>query len=488
MNKYNVRAIRKELDDCVRNRNWNKLHSKLKTLESKPELLQAVVLSKSKLASGSLLHALVQHHHSCHPTVFSVISIAKAAPQCLLVQDSRLQTPLHIAIGWDHCFEMVLLFLEIATKTHRESNDGESPQQHQGVNGSIMTMIDIQGDTPLLKASRVDASQYLKLLLWYDKHQSAVLIESKRKRRTALWYVASNELRNVTKTNQFIIPEDLRHMLLATHFALQRRKEEEVDEEEWNMFWLELSNATTNHDSCATTQSPSYISLTVRALISCGHLLGKYAVKLFDYMLASDIYRDFMISREIDSSGNYLLHHLCSNDDSTTLAVSTNALQIEQLMRQNGIDLALCHPNLRGNMPLHLAVTNQKGYIRDLFTAYPDALRYMNHRGELPLHNALKSKADNVDATTSEHLQIMDRLWKADPGTVEIRDGQTQLLPFQLAAASEWGPLLDSTSTRHGEDGIHEGQPGTEDHVLDTSTAQWLTLIFTILQAAPQVL
>ena len=502
MNKYNVRAIRKDLDGFLRNRSWNKFHSKLKSLESTPEILKAVVLSNNpKQTSGSLLHAVVNNHCSCHPNILpSVTCMVRAAPESIFVQNKQLETPLHLAIDRVQCVDMIKLFLEIATNLE-DNLLIESQQSSQSVgNGNILTMVDIYGDTPLLKASRVDASQIIRLLLQYDiikdaEKQSSVLIERKRKGRTALWYVASNELQNTTKSKEFVVPKDLKLMLIAAYFALERRKGGEIIEEEWKELLKALCQETTIREgSSAVTQSSLDLSLTVRALISCGYLLGKYAVKLLDFVLASDIYRDYLSSQEIDSEGNYALHYLCScemtqsHDSATTISViSTNALLLEQILRQDGVERALSHSNHQGNMPLHLALASQQGYVRILIAPSPTASRHKNNRGELPLHVALKVSSTHVHLSTNDYLCVVDRLWQAYPGAVELRDGRTQLYPFQLVASSGWGQLLDET-TNSFVNAIDENQTNTQTYVTHTSNEMWLTLIFKLLRAAPQII
>ena len=503
MNKYNVRAIRKDLDGFIRNRSWNKFYSKLKSLESNPELLKAVVLSKSKQCSGTMLHAVVRHNSSCHSSILpSVKCLVNSVPESLLVQDNHLETPLHIAIGICQCLDMIKLFLEIANRLEQEETlvNSQQPTPCNAIkNANILTMIDRNGDTPLLKASRMDASVTIRLLLQYamvhDEPQTfhSLLVERKPRGRTALWHVASNELQHVNRSKDYVVPKDLKFMLMATFFALQRRKATSIDEEELNVLSRELTQEANEVMICSAV-APGHldIHLTIRALVSCGHLLGKYAVKLFDYMLANEIYRDVILSQEIDRDRNFTVHCLCSCEilqstnsiTATTSAISTNVLLVEQLLRQDGIELALLHPNQQGNTPLHLALASQKCYCLSLMLTCPAALRHQNHRGELPLHIVLKSRVGYLNTSAIDHIHLIRRLWQQYPGAVLLRDRSTQLFPFQLAASRDWGQQLENDTTSNSD----ENDAGSQLCAVETTHDAWLTLIFSFLLAAPQLI
>jgi len=496
-NKYNVKATRTQLDNSVREKLWNKFHAKLQDLESHPDLLQAVVLSKSKLNTGSLLHAVLRH--GGHPKILpSIVLMAKAVPQALFLEDALLRTPLYLAIDRCQDIGVVEILLEVATTKAEEKSaktDPARPQRTSAVtnnarNCNTLTMVAGEGDTPLLKACRLDFNQYLKPLLRYDQpFKSAVLVESKRKRRAALWYVASNELQNVTKSKHYLLPEDLRLMLMATYFALQRKSGQEVDMVEWSMFRSEVHNTLNDDD---IMQSLAYIALLLKALTTCCPLLGKYAVKLMDRMLGSDNYHRFMIAENLDKDGNYLMHIVCASETTNsheiaTAMVSTNALLFEQLIRQPNIDVALLHSNREGDMPLHLAVSTQKGYVRDIALMSPAALRHRNFRGELPLHIALKAgPCGSTALSCKEYLNIIDRLWKSDPGTLEVRDDASGLYPFQLAASSLCDALLHKAAVGGTEKSEQQEDVGAQ--ASERPDEQWLALIFTWILAAPQLL
>jgi len=386
-NKYNIRAIRKELDDYARNNAWTRFRSKLDTLQSNPELLQAIILAKSKLTSGSLLHAIVKLRSTVDSIAAIImdlaISMATSVPMALHVQDSQLQTPLHIAVHRQQHPKMIQAFLELIVATDH--------QNRQTTNTNILTMMDKQGDTPLLKAARGNASyRVISLLLQYDIYHSSALIENNRK--SALYYIASNEL-DSTCVGEHVIPRDLRLVLLETYFALQRSKGliSSVDESEcWDFdssceAFGESSpqnGAISSIASFAIAENALCISLSIRALVACSHLLRKYAARLLQFLLERDSSLHFILTQEIDKAGNFMLHHVCMLDmhlmEDKLSAAATNALLLEQLLRLEHEDVtaAICHPNREGNLPIHLAIASQKGYVNALLARYPAPVAY----------------------------------------------------------------------------------------------------------------
>lgn len=159
-----------------------------------------------------------------------------------------------------------------------------------------------------------------------------------------------------------------------------------------------------------------------------------------------------------------------SSEDAVAFA-PTNAVLFDQVLR---LDMtrraAIRHPNHEGNLPLHLALVGNKGYMTNILTTFPEALQHVNHQGELPLHIVLKLKNPNAS------WLLVSEIWNARPVVVEIQDGQTHLYPFQLAACGEWGSFHNA------------GKSGDNvDNDLELET-EWLTLVYRLLLSAPQVL
>ena len=482
MNKYNVRAIRKELDDCVRNHSWKKFRTTLTTLRSKPELLQAVISTKhSKLSSGSLLHALVK---LSNVPLDLVTDIATGVPSILSTTDSSQQTPLHIAIERQTVPEMIGTFLELNT--------------------ACLHMTDKQGDTPLLKAARGDRDiALLKLLLQKDPSRTSALLESKRKQRTPLWYVASNDLQLIHSGYEEL-PENLRLMLLETYFALQRKGgSSEDDERDW-IYYLEeqewndsqsSSRRKTQEDLLVHDNNEQRIALILKAFVACIDLLGKYAIKILEFFLKREMYANYITRQPISNYGDFLLHQLCAQPITRQDAAATHSLLLEQLLRhlqQYTPALVVSRPNNQGNLPLHLALrANKESFVHQLVPLFPEALQHVNDAGELPLHIAIKRRQsennNNDNDDNSQCWSLAMELWNKYPTATEVVDGKTRLYPFQLVAliAAKKKQIDDprpSTIASHHNDSDSGGDDSEKKMIISTS------FIYELLLAAPQVL
>lgn len=477
-NRYNVSAIRRELDGHIRNRAWKRLRSKLEELSSNPELLQAVVLTnKSKLGNrGSLLHAILKHKSESISSLS--IFIAKSVPQCLHVQDSRDATPFHLAIESGQSTTLVeSMFMELHTL-----EKGNSKQKL----ASILLATDRAGDNPLLKAAREDAIHMIPLLLRYDNRMlSSTLLQHKRKNRIALWYCVSNETQCAYKFKNYIVPRELRALLLGTFFAMRQSLGQEIPQGDWHKFHEQLEDEKkTPSQLTRTDDSQGYkfcLPLLLRALVATSHLLGKLSVKLLDLMLENDDCRELILSRKIDMEGNYLLHHLCNADvrfsPDPVSARTTISLLLDLLKRHDGaLAFVVQCGNSAGDLPLHLAITNYNLYVTgDLLAAYPKAAQHANRKGELPIHILLK-----LGPPFAEDISVLNgtinELLKVCPSTVTIRDGPTKLYPFQLASCCKWGRMLQAANCSDADD----------DSLSNPSP--WVGIIYELLLAAPQVL
>jgi hypothetical protein len=493
MNKYNVKALRKELDDCIRSRAWSRLRSRLRSIvaPANSDLCQAVVLAKSKLG-GTLLHTLVTHRHES--VLPLAVTVATAVPQALAVQDSLLRTPLHILIEVTQPRELLKAFLTILRdeeQNARERTNTRELTDHRVRELSLLAVLstrDNAGDSPLLKAARGYETQYVALLLQHDHTQGTLLVPTKKRRnspvgndRTALYYMASGELHSAYKHAQYDIPPELRLVLIGTYFALLRQQQVEIPDHEWVFFWQELDLLSTVKEdgSEGTGDENRAVPLTVRALVICSHLLGKYAVKLLDFLLENDTYREYILSREVDQQGNYLVHYVANgSSDRVTTALLWD--QLKQWPRE--FSIATRHANRDGNMPVHLAIlAGQWDLVHSLILDCPEALLHANCRKELPLHIMMKSSTIHPH-NTQQIFDAFPGIWKAQPSVIEIRDGPTQLYPFQLAASRDWGLWLAST--------VYDAT--TCDRLSQDSNKEidaiWVNIVFDLLSAAPQVI
>jgi ankyrin repeat protein len=383
------------------------------------------------------------------------VDIVRALPIVLTTTDSSLQTPLHIALERQSFPEIIQTFLDC--------------------NSACLGMTDRQGDTPLLKAARGDYDiSYLRLLLQYDLQHTTALIESKRKRRLPVWYIASNDLQLIHSGYQEL-PENLRLILLETYFALERKQGILGDNDtEWIAHLKELRDVPSSTTRGAYGQSVHYnndkeeqLCLVLRAFVACIDLLGKYSVKVLEFLLERQAYQRIITAQAIDETGNFLLHQLCGHTTAEQPEEGTLSILLEHVLRHTHAGIDVC--NAHGNSPLHLAVqADNQSLVCQLLPLCVDALYQTNVYGELPLHISIKRS----------NLSLSMELWKNYPTASQVIDGPTQLCPFQLAALNAVG-----ASKKHSTDETKCENDSDDDEVL-----RWMSFIYDLLLAAPQVL
>jgi len=213
MNKYNVRAIRKDLDSNVRNASWKKFRTTFTALQKNSVLCKAVVELKPKYPgsrhgnSASLLHSLCRASKSTPPVPADIIdAVASTVPSCLLLKNEyNRQIPLHVALSNGALLYIIESLLR---------NDIENKS---------LGIVDNNGDTPLLLAVRSSnewlREEYVEVLSKCDKNKQSFLILSKKRRLLPLFYVAENELR-ITYRDEHDLPKYLQSVLLQTYHAL----------------------------------------------------------------------------------------------------------------------------------------------------------------------------------------------------------------------------------------------------------------------------
>lgn len=450
MNKYNIRAIRKDLDDCVRSASWNSFRRKWQTIESNLEFCQAVV--ETKLKSGrSLMHALCKSGTHRPVGIDILQSIITAVPSVLYIQDaSRRQTPLHVALDSGASLGVIECLL---------MND--TTQQ-------TVTMMDKNGDTPILLAARhSDSEDMIKLLVKYDRSKQSLLMESKQRKRVPLWYVAVNELRTANGNE---LSEELRFMLLQTHQAL--RGYEPVDQEVSQMSNDSYRAVTT--DDSSSLQDENDGGCVLEATIACTHLLGKYTPRFTAIILKNNLYRRERLFNP-DENGNLMLHHACmATAQHFERNLKLDDTQVDLIQHLEELNPAsLSHTNARGELPLHLAIQTGKdwGHITTLLRAHPDSVKQCNARGELPLHLAIKYG----------YKRIAKALWKQYPQSAAIVDGSTRLYPFQLVACHNQREVAEISDCMTHEKLL----VGNDLEVTRTASSD---LIYFFLRESPHVL
>jgi ankyrin repeat protein len=500
MNKYNVRAIRNDLDDCFRSASWKNFRSKFQTMENDKELCHAVITcqphKKGKVGrmrknmKGSLLHSLCGINTKPHPVPTDIIeAIATVVPKALYAQDENGRTPLHKAIYQGGRLDIIECLLEL-DKTKQS-----------------LLIVDKNGDTPLLLAVRSNedsAENIVYLLLHHDVSKLSLLIEGGRKKKRApIWYVASKELRSMGDQEEEL-PDELRCILLHTFQAIQGRTNTQPIMDDpltqilyagagWDEDLIDDDDDATSSTLFDIESQSQDIPLLLRAMIACTHLLEKQMSKLFEFMLRRDTYRRVFLSPEADEDGNLMLHHVCMakvpqfdqklNLDRKKATTNLIAFLIQQTPTM------VKHANAQGDLPLHLAIQTGKvwDHIESLTTAYPEALRHCNLRGELPLHVAIKYSLGSHD---DGMMQAVKMLWKLYPEAAVVQDASTRLYPFQLVACQEWHASKSKCKQQAPppESARHDETQDEDDESSKGPEAERLTLIYTFLLESPQVL
>ena len=468
--KYNVRALRQELDYYARNGTWNKFRNKVTTLlvaagdndedAAARDLLQAVVLSKmpKEKREGTLLHVVLKYYDKTKMKgrssatdnsgliIKTLQGLARAVPEALSTTDANLQTPLHVAIERHYPEHVVQVLLQEAALAKSSTSSPSAEDK----NNNPLYIVDRQGDTPLLKAvkqlSQLTMYSYVDLLLLHDSNsKQSTLVTSRKRGRIALWYAAAHEARTCQNHADYVLSDEVQALLLATCEALlmQQRQNGHVEEKHNKSDYPSKQQAT--EATLAEDPSSSTCHLALTALVTCAPILEKHAVKLFALMISSQVYQTALLQEYGESpswsdDGN-LMHVLCRQ---TAVAnteqswQSTNALLMEQLLRfvwsskdeeatcddendnendttasikRTLLSRLLSHQDQEGNLPIHWAARTHKDYIGTLFRAYPAALRHRNHAGQMPLHLAIQCCGSNI----SHHQAIVKEIWQSDP-------------------------------------------------------------------------
>ena len=463
VNKYNVKAIRKELDACIRSYSWKRFRTVLKSCcppscfdeiggprnddddacvksderdEVDTSLLQAVVMDRAKSVDGTpsshktLLHALIDKINSgaCtsnsgygrraanqHPPPYDIIDVvARHVPQALLVQEGRNgRTPLLLAITRNACPSIINSLI-------RSDSGKQSLQMH-----------DRRNDNPIISYIKAvneldfDEGGIGHMLLESEKGENMLIIAGGKKNEVPLYYLAAKELREAgllhLKETQLgedaRIPDTIRYILVKTYNVWNRQRSKSTAREPR---FYDVSR------TCDVPLLSVFASATSIPNLFRDFSGRIYAILLHEIKQENEIPQKVGEAKLVDERGNTPLHILALMQlESTPLDLSLWIPLIECYPK------SLRLPNEDGNLPLHLALLrdNTTG-IRDLCNAFPNAAQHRNKAGELPLHTFLKP-ADFFYRCPAR-FNVLDILLRAWPDAIAERDGPTRLYPFQL--------------------------------------------------------
>ena len=498
VNKYNVKAIRKDLDSCLRSHAWKRFRTVLRgccppscfdgeVCDSNREdadatansgeqhgtsskdvdkadtsLLEAIVMDRPRSTRGTpsshptLLHALIDkiNSGSCTsksgygrrsanqlPPPYDIIDvIAHNVPQALLVQDGRNgRTPLHLAISRNACPSII-----------------ESLIQNDHSRNSLQ-MVDRRNDTPIICYIKTsdsldfDEGEIGHLLLKGEQGDEMLMKYGGKKNKVPLFYAVAKELREIgllhVEEGMFQddvrLPDSLRYLLVKTYnvWLAQEKIKNDITAQIQNLDTFDIENAA----------DVPLLSVFASAT-SCPHLFEEFEKQMFTILLREieqelDILQGEAETNLVDEKGNaplhlFMLHYRIGFEDSGYYHLAKGDLH-KCLIECFPESLRL--QNEQGNIPLHMACLGAPSAIcfRDICNAFAEGVQYRNKRGELPLHLFLKrvgSPGRNI-----RPRYVLELLSGAGPETVAIQDGPTGLYPFQLAVEST---VFDSPSPR----------------------------------------
>lgn len=465
MNKYNVRAIRTELDGFVRHAAWKKFRTRLQGLDL--ELRRAVIehrptanvsSRRKKRHSATLLHSLCDSVQASPPVPVDLLECILEACPHLLSGNVSQRTPLAIAL--DRQASPAIL---------------ECLLMHDVSRRSLYIIDRKTGDTPLLQAIKQQANDdVILLLVGYDTTRQSLLIPSKKRHRVPLFYVANQELCfvNLMDGGDEEIPGELEYILFQTYQALQIQKGEvETDvkvpsilpvENCQSMDDLDLADAFGDQIFASMDDfgdedlevgsvlfngdtEEQYCSNLLRAVLACAHFLGdKHSISLISHLLT----RIPDLSETNDRHGNTILHCFCQATHTfANSALLDGRLMTETILQRH--ERSLSTANAQGSLPLHLALETSKPWenvLRPLVEASPTTVSTANTiDGRLPLHLAIY----NYPPRSKE----IHNTWKLYPEAASVQDPTKKLFPFQLAAQSRESSA--ATILRSTDDGEH---------------------------------
>jgi hypothetical protein len=509
MNKYNIRAIRNDLDSCIRYKSWKKFKSVFQSLDL--NLQQAVVKQSTRkngskeISSPSLLIALFRCiKPSYQPPLDVFESVLQACPYIFLNNKNNSASPLSIAIerhATAALIEVILRYDETKQSLYMKGRSGDTP-----ILAVIRQRRQIQGHY------QTSSEDFFKLLLKYDKTKQSLLIRSKAKLRVPLYYVASQELSFLSHdekdddgdmedaSHTVDLDEGLEFLLLQTFKAIliQRGKmlnttleNDKVDEDEdENGFFRDASSTALGISNEFETRKR--ILLLLHASIACAHLLGsKNNLRLLLYLITILKRGNVKYSQLLDDNGDSLTHHVCRAQESAVFleqslvdnAKGAKVNLLQYLIKASPHVLSLS--NKDGEIPLHLAIQTRKSW---------DFLQHLCDEEEISIFRAKTNHDQNalhlmIGRYPSNSKEIIN-LWSLYPEAATEMDGKLRLFAFQLLAVTnakdckieDQGVGNPKTNRSKDEHDRSSKNRGDEPHYKDVE------LIYLVLRSSPQVL
>ncbi|KAL3926565.1 MAG: hypothetical protein SGBAC_013425 [Bacillariaceae sp.] len=541
-NKYHIKAIRKQIQECIRYKSWSKFRSIFEHLES--DLQTAVAKEQTgknrQKSSPALLCVLLQHvkKTSSIPPYDLIELILKACP--ISTTDTTIPNfygnvnPLSIAIDNNAPITVIELILKYDEAKELLYRTKQHPREQR---------------PPILRAALhfyhggTDNEQLLRLLVANDVTKQSLLAPSEKKKKVALYYVAHDfidelplelekfEEDSSSDGNRDIwVAEILEFMLLQTQEAIEIQqgsrkrvadqpigkvgRSDDDDRVGFFYFSRNVANVSESHLSNEVThqrkdddddsehgQNSNIRAMKLfRAMVTCAHLVGtRKTLDLMQHLVS----RTHNLTR-VDEHGESLLHCIGRATDASAFLESC-LVNDEGPMKRNLVQhlIAEC-PNILlqknndGDIPLHVAIRNGKtwGFLRHLCLPIHAAavLSTPTKQNQLPLHLAIEYYSLHNDVEpwrydlTNKHCIIL--LWQMFPEAAAIMDGRHHLFPFQMVAAT--GVSINRSTTKLGR--RSGGLPIVQHNAVSTLSKEPKDPLFDfqvsydLLRSSPEVL
>ena len=526
MNKYNVRAIRKDLDDCILHAKWKQFQSRFRMINQ--ELKKAIIdyqpnstnnsrkrskkqpSSSSSLSSNgkSLVHALCRcGRFESLPPLEVFEEVIRACPPHIL---SLKPTPLSVLLQNGKASIAAVQCL-LKCDVNRQQT---------------LSCIDGNGETPLLQAVKKHGStggmgeDIVRILVQHDAPRyESLLVESCHSRcRVPLYYMANHDWWFVENPGR--LPELLEYILVRTHRALDiqtGRMQPLLEGDDLDCTdTIHVSDNRNDGSQWQDTSLETRIAETFHLLsstIACAHLMGnKHTGKIVRYLLENTDHSHDLLSF-LDGQGETLLHHI---------ARATNLFQMPMIERPSPVndkqddDVTIGEPvglleylltttphcllkyNKSGQLPIHAAIEMRKPWVwlHHLVEAAPNTLELPTQGLTPPKHGVGRVAlhlAINHFSGLNENSEI-EFIWKRYPEAAGVRDPYERLYPFQLIANSHSTKERGQKATKSTKTALSKtSQPKAKSDVENETETENFELVslsssFLFLRACPQVL
>ncbi|OEU09232.1 hypothetical protein FRACYDRAFT_248567 [Fragilariopsis cylindrus CCMP1102] len=537
-NKYNVRAIRDELDTYIRCNAWNKFRKRFVSLlsvegndgqqqqqQQRSSLCRAVIEYSNNKCSfnnynkgnttttgrNSLLHVLCRRFNSSpeHPVPMDMIElIGQTCPKLFSKSiisdvDTPAKSPFMILLDRGappFLIERIIQILYDYDKNNHNHNDRDGDgddniikpiskirNKNKNKNNVLPPSLvmqclvgkDSKGNTPLLHAIKYqDCPDMLRTLVEYDKYGQSLLITS-RKGQIPLYYLVQQAMRELGQ--YYNISSRTTTVLFDTTQLPE------------NLVYMLRKTQRAIYVEQHGTKSLSMYNNDGKIPLHVG-IEQKKDWKYLEYLirLAPESGR-IPTTRTVTTT----TRHMRSWSHSPLSSFSREK-QFQQHQQQN--------QQMGGQLPLHLVLLQYNGGSCDDHRRYDRNKSSSTSASNNSCNASIHTTTETTTNTYYNAKETIIGLWKIYPEAALMKDPTTNLYPFQsLAAASVSSPSVassssPSSSTKRKNNG-RKSRPSTNNisgsieqttmmmtEMIDNQSKEQLSLVYQFLREAPEVL